>query len=430
MKSSVLSTALLISSGSTLAVEIEEFTSLQDQSESFVRSTCGGFVRNQDATTAGEIELFDVCRTMVQSANQANGDQFNSELSRDLDADELGGAFQNIVPEETLAPINIASNTSSINLAAINARLGKIKVGGGAGDDDLFSSTRLGFFINGMGGFGETDQTAELDASEFDTKGVIAGFDYKLTEDLIVGVAGSYSFFDLDFDQNIDVAGGGIDSDNYMLGVYGTYGLGDLYIDGVFNYGWNEFDISRAAFLDSNNELVPVLNRTALANPDGEYFSASLASGYNFHYGSFNYGPYARVAYFETEIDSYIETGAGALDLNVSEHKADSLESVVGIQFSYAFSQSFGVLVPHVKGEWHHEFKNSQRVFDITYVNDPRQNIYQSNSGNPDRNFFNVSAGLSANLKHGIQAFFNYETILGLSNIDVHNFTAGIRMEL
>ncbi len=409
---------VFVFSGNALAVN--GFNDLQNDSETFVRSTCGGFVQN-GASNGLEQDLFDACRSMVHSANGTGPDD------RALGLDELAGGFQNIVPEETLAPVHIAANTSSLSLSAINSRLEKIRFGTGAGDD-LFSSSHLGFFINGMGGFGETDQTNLQNASDFNTKGVITGFDYKVTENLIIGLAGSYSNFELDFDRNINVAGGGVDSDSYSVTAYSNYAIGNGYVEGVFTYGWSEYDIERRVVIGSNTAIAAV-DRTANATPDGEQLSASLAGGYDFHAEGFNYGPYARIAYFQSEIDAYDETGARGLNLRVGEHESDSLETVLGIQMSRAFSQSFGVLIPHVKAEWHHEFMNHQRSFNIRYVNDPRGNTYRSQTGEPERNFFNISAGLSADLKYGFQTFFDYETILGIDDITAHRFSAGVRME-
>ncbi len=412
--------ALFIASGHALAVD--GFNNLQNNSETFVRSTC----TELKPVTDNQRDLSTICGSLVGSVKALSNDQASTEGSRILNADALAGVFQNIVPEETLAPISIASNTSSLNTSAINSRLAKIRFGGGAGDD-LFSTTRLGFFMNGMGGFGETDQTVRQNASDFETKGVIAGFDYKAMDNLIVGMAGSYSAFDLDFNRSIDVAGGSVDSDNYTITAYTNYSQDGGYVEGVFTYGWSQYDIDRKIAIGSNI-VANGVDRTAFASPDGEQLSATLAGGYDFHSGGLNYGPYARVSYFSTYIDQYDETGAQGLNLRVDEHKADSLETVLGAQVSYAFSHSFGVLVPHAKAEWHHEFKNSQRSFGVRFVNDPVQ-VYQSNSGSPDRNFFNLSAGLSADLKYGFQTFVNYETILGLNNIETHKFSAGIRME-
>jgi len=422
------SVALMVSTPLFASENIQGFNRLQTNSEAFVRSTCVGFVKNKDAKTADQQQLFDVCGSMVHSVNALVDNGGTTTKDRGLNAETLAGGFQNIVPEETLAPVNLSANTSSINLAAINSRLAKIRFGGGAGDD-LFSATQLGFFINGTGGFGSMDQTTQQDANNFDSKGVISGFDYKLTENMIVGLAGSYSFFDLDFNQNINEAGGSVKADNYSITGYSNYALSNGYVEGVFTYGWSDYNLTRNIFIDSKTAISQV-NSTAIASPAGRQFSASLAGGYDFHAGGLSYGPYARMAYFESYIDSYNESGAGGLNLHLAKHKSDSLETVLGVQFNYALSQSFGVLVPHIKGEWHHEYKNNIRAFNVTYVNDPRQNIYQSISNAPDRNFFNISAGFSADLKYGVQAFFDYQTILGLNNIDAHKFTAGFRIEL
>lgn len=431
MNYKTLKISLIFFCSHAVATEIEGFDELQTESEAFVRSTCVGFVKNKDADTAAQKMLFDVCGSMVSSVNALTDNGGPTGKDRDLDADTLAGGFQNIVPEETLAPISIATNTSSVNLSAINSRLAKIRFGGGAGDD-LFSTARLGFFINGTGGFGEIDRTKEQDSGDFDSQGVISGFDYKLTDNLIIGLAGNYSYFDLDFDRNVDVAGGDVEADSYSVTAYSTYAFGSGgYIEGVFTYGWSDYDLSRGIVIDSNTEIEKV-NLTANANPDGEQFSINFGGGYDFNMGGLSYGPYARVSYFETKIDSYNESGASGVNLHVSEHKGDSLETVLGGQVSYAQSYTWGVLVPHAKAEWHHEYKNSSRSFDVSYVNDPRNdiNVYRSTIGNPDRNFANLSAGFSAQLKYGFQAFFDYQTLLGLDDINSHRFSAGIRVEL
>jgi len=431
MKNKILKVSLICFSGQALAAGVEGFNDLQNKSEIFVRDVCGGFVKNSDAKTNEQKELFDVCGSMVQSVNALTDNGGPTAKDRNLSTETLAGGFQNIVPEETLAPMSIATKTSSVNLSAVNSRLAKVRLSGGAGDD-LFSATRLGFFINGTGGFGEIDKTDNQDAGDFDSVGVISGFDYKLTDNLIIGLAGNYSFFDLDFDKNVDVGGGGVEADNYSVTAYANYNFGSGgYVEGVFTYGWSDYDLRRKVIIDSNTAVEKV-NMTASANPEGEQFSINFASGYDFYTGGLRYGPYASISYFETYIDSYNESGASGLDLHVSKHKGDSLETVLGAQASYALRYSWGVLIPHAAAEWHHEYKNNSRSFDVSYVNDPRNgaNVYRSTIDGPDRNFANLSAGFSAELKYGFQALFDYQTILGLDDIETHKFSAGIRVEL
>jgi hypothetical protein len=50
-------------------------------------------------------------------------------------------------------------------------------------------------------------------------------------------------------------------------------------------------------------------------------------------------------------------------------------------------------------------------------------------TNNPDRNYFNLGAGLSATFTRGVSAFVYWETVLGRQNFTANSFTGGIRFE-
>jgi len=243
-----------------------------------------------------------------------------------------------------------------------------------------------------------------------------------------VGLAGGYSHLNLDFAQNIDVDGGGVEADNYNISAYLTFYSGDFYVDGIFTYGWSDYEIDRKINVALTNSNLFV-SRDTFATPEGEQFNASLSSGYNFHTGGLTYGPYVRVTYLNANIDGYDEQGAGGLNLRVDDQDVDSLESIVGGQISYAFSQTFAVIVPHVRVEWHHEYFDSSREFNVSYANASNNASLTLKSDRLDGDYFNVGAGVSANFKQGLQGFLDYETVLELKNVENHIFTAGLRLE-
>jgi outer membrane autotransporter protein len=446
--------SMVVFSTNIVAQGLDSFSRLQTNSEAFVRATCKGFQGGNNVQNAQQQDLFGACRSMVQSANELNGSG-NTDFSRGLGTSALAGGYQNVVSEETFAPLTISAEASMGQYSSIAAHINKIRKGSSfalasfqpnwksfdlagtkqgnswgssGGEDDLLSSSRLGFFINTIGGFGETHRTERENGSDFHSIGVIAGIDYRVLDNLIVGIAGGYSHLNLDFAQSVDVGGGGVEADNYNISAYSTFYAGDFYVDGVFTYGWSDYEIERKILVASNTG-VSAINRTAFATPEGEQFYGSLASGYNFHTGSLTYGPYIRMTYMNASIDSYKEHGAQGLDLRVADQEVDSLESVLGGQISYAFSQSFAVIVPHFRIEWHHEFFDSAREFSISYVNDPRNNTLTLESDRLDGDYFNIGVGVSADFKHGFQAFLDYETVLELKNVESHIFTAGLRME-
>ncbi len=131
------------------------------------------------------------------------------------------------------------------------------------------------------------------------------------------------------------------------------------------------------------------------------------------------------------DVDSYRERGAEAsgLNLDVDSQTWRSLTSVVGMQLSYAMSSSYAVWLPQARVGWVHQFENDATLMQAAYVNDPNGNILSANTDNPDRDCFELGLGVSAVFQGGMQAFLNYDTLLGFRNLKDHLFTLGVRWE-
>ena len=426
------------------------FSDLQSDTSSSVLTTCIG-LSGQSSRNVLQQDLLDACTSMVHTENQLLGTG-STTFSRDLTDAELGSGYQNIATEETLSPVRIGINNTSGQISTVVTRIGVLRggagglaangfgdtngyaslkgfgLGGAAGDGDSSGAGALSGFFNTFGGIGDTEQTATEDGSDFYNVGFTVGLDYRVLDNLILGLAGGYSHLDLDFDRNINVGGGNVEADSYGLTAYGTYYIGGFYVDGMFNYGWTNFDLTRNILINSNNPGVPVIARTAVADPDGDQWTLSLQTGYNFDHGGLSYGPYARINYRQVQTDNYIESGAGGLNLAIQEQTAISLQSIFGAQVSYNWSQSFGVLVPFLRFDWHHEFKDNSRALVGQYVNDPRGTSLVAFSSGPDEDYFVLNTGISGVFANGIQAYFNYNSILGHDLISGHLFSVGARM--
>ncbi|RLA16961.1 MAG: hypothetical protein DRQ62_15495 [Gammaproteobacteria bacterium] len=154
-----------------------------------------------------------------------------------------------------------------------------------------------------------------------------------------------------------------------------------------------------------------------------------MGFGYNYHHQALNVNPYVRLDYFHGEIDSYTETGAVGLNLAVDEQNYDSLQSLLGIQLSYVFNQSFGVIIPQFSVGWHHEFLNKSRAINARYVADFNNNVLTAYTDNPDRDYATLGFGASSVFEGGLQVFLNYQALLGYSNVNSNGFTGGVRFE-
>ena len=434
-------------------------TQLQQDTGDAVQITCGGFVAA--GTPPGTVPLFDTCRAMVHTANELSGSGAIGD-SLGLTADQLAASLQQIANEEFAATDSMATEISGNQTGNVITRLVEIRQnvrgfslagldfpgksqslaadtqnrypaagarGGAAGADN--PGGKLGAFVNGSYSTGDRDDTVWTNEFDFDTYGITGGVDYRFSDNIVLGAALSYHDVDADFDNKPTVSGGSVDADGWGGFLYGTYYADRFYIDGLAGYAKTDYDTKRRILIPDANNPAATIDETAKGSPDSDDYTISLGAGYSFTRGSLNYGPYARVTYYEVDIDDYQEKGAEAsgLNLDVDGQNWESLTSVLGGQLSYAYSQSFGVLVPQGRAGWVHEFENDSDDFTAVYVNDPNQNQLRAETDNPDRDYFELGLGVSAVFKNGTQAFFYYDTLLGFDDVTDHVFTLGGRME-
>ncbi len=432
----------LINSATIRVLDLSSLTPLQRESGRVLRNVCNGF-DGQGAATADQQDLASISCALTRESR--------------LSSRALGSAYQNVAGEETFAPANMAissiigqthmlrsqlanrrnsSKTTTAGLSALQdngylslAALGLNRAtGGSAGNDDgLAYSERLSGFIDATANFGETDQTAREVATHFNKEEVTVGIDYRFTEQFVSGLAVTYSNAVANFQKSFDVSGGKTAEQGYSGSVYSSYYLDDFYVDGIFTYTRRDYDIDRNIVIRSLN-----LNRKAKADTESDQYAASLGLGYNLQIQGFDINPFATVSYTRLEIDNYNERGAGGLNLNIENQNVESLESILGARFAYAWSQPFGVLLPHFRAEWHHEFKENSYTLKTNYVNDinntSTQNILKARNDKPDRDFAIIGVGISGVFQGGLQVFTAFETLLAQEDTSSHQFTAGFRL--
>jgi uncharacterized protein YhjY with autotransporter beta-barrel domain len=297
---------------------------------------------------------------------------------------------------------------------------------------------KLGLFVNGSLSLGEKDATRNEDGFDFETYGVTAGADYRFTRNFVLGVAFNFQSTDADLAATrtaglaTPVDGGSVDSTSYSGSIYATYYVTDrFYVDGIFTFGWNDYDITRRIIYNVDTSV----RQTARADTDGTQLSFSVGGGYDFNVDGWTLGPLVRMNYLKLDIDGYREEIDNANPgfgwaLAFDDQDVESLTTVLGGQVSYAISTGVGVLLPQVRLEWEHEFLNDSRTLTARFVNDPRRAPIRFTTDRPDRNFFNIGVGLSATFRGGVAAFVQYDTVLGLEDVTRHTVVLGVRKEI
>lgn len=297
-------------------------------------------------------------------------------------------------------------------------------LGGGAGADDMGLGDRLGIFVNGIGGFGDVDSSFNQLGFDFDSSGVLAGVDYRFTDNFILGLAFNYLRTDANFNRD----GGRLDSDTYSGSLYGTlYAANSFHIDWVATYGGVSYDSIRNISYAVPGE---VINTQSTASPDGKQFSGALSAGYDFTINALTISPYLRGEYINLDINSFSDQDPLGWGVRYADQSIESLTTALGTRIAYAISTQWGVVQPFVRGEWFHEYEDDRRNIAANFVQDPTRERFNIVTDSPDRNFYTFGTGISATFAKGISAFFNYDVLLGRDNISSHMFMLGARMEL
>ncbi|HZF32262.1 MAG TPA: autotransporter outer membrane beta-barrel domain-containing protein, partial [Candidatus Angelobacter sp.] len=289
-----------------------------------------------------------------------------------------------------------------------------VQPGGGAADTASFAGLNL--FVSGDYQNKEKDQAAEAGFTS-DRAGITFGLDSPMDWG-VIGGAFSYNHTWGQFDDN----GGDFGLDSWSGLLYGSYYPSDAsFIDGVIGLGLKKSLTDRRVINNGN-----ILAGDAKGDTAGFEFQTSVSGGYDFTFDNFTVGPRLGIHYLRTEYNAFTETGT-PMALNYPDQVEDSLTSTLGFQGSVAISTSFGVVVPQVNAEYVHEFLNDRRTVHATeldgdaatFVTDP-----------PDRDYFNVGAGLVFVLPDGVSPFLSYSAEVANRFEEVHTVTAGVRIEM
>lgn len=442
-------------------------TELQQRTGDAVQTVCGQLGALGGSRTALQTDLFDRCGNMVGNASAlVQGGHPAEPKSLGLATpEEIAAVVQTVANEELAATKSMATELGATQSSAAFARLGAVRGGarfgtlhnavddyeqiaerdlsqqfGGAAGDTLGGA--WGFFANANYHTGERDGTDNEDEFEFDSVGMTVGADYRLDDNTLVGGMVSFDNLEADFDANNNFAsspsgtpGGSIDAESYGIGLYGTYYRDNYYVDGLVGYTYTEYDLKRKIVLPlgptpGGDPAAFATTRTADGDTDAHSFTVAVGAGMDMNSGGLSYGPFGRLTYQSTSVDGYKESGALGLNLTVDDQNWESFTAKIGGQASYAMSQDWGVFNPYGRLAWVHEFKNDSETMRAFYTVDPNKNNLIAITDDPDRDYGELSLGVAAVMRDGVQAFFDYQTLIDHRYVEDHRFTVGFRMEM
>ncbi|MFL6599863.1 MAG: autotransporter domain-containing protein [Steroidobacteraceae bacterium] len=323
--------------------------------------------------------------------------------------------------------VHVEGGAIEMPLADLASVLGKA-LGGGAGDSPGLSdllSDRFGIFVTANLRMGDRQASDRESASDLRSHGVTVGLDYRFTDNLVAGGAFGYARAKSEF----AAPEARLDSKNVTVMLYGSYYVGDGYLDFMASHGKLDYD-SRRHILFASSVVTATngeVDRTAIGATGGRQNAVSANSGYDWHWRGLSVGPLVSLSYVSVDIDGFQESGAEGLDLLFDSQHGESFTLKTGGHASYALNTRVGVLIPHVQAASVHEFASTARAITGRFQADVASG-FSILTDDPDRNYFNWSAGMSAQFPFGIAGFVDYQAMAGLTRTTMHDISAGLRM--
>lgn len=261
----------------------------------------------------------------------------------------------------------------------------------------------LGFFINGEGNFGDQDFTDSQPGFHYSAGGITAGLDYRFAENLVAG-------FNLGYTRtasHLGGSGGKVDVDSVSYGIYGTYFRNNFYTNVASGFSSNFYDMERDIEFGG-------LDRKTKADTFGKQLNLSIGTGYDFQIKQLTTGPTATVKYSRLWIDSFSESGAGSLNLNITDQRAESFQLGLGWRAEYELRVGKKTVVPQVRVSYQHEFSNDSRTIEARL--EGGSSAFQVTTDKPSRDFALVGCGIRVELTESVSFNAGYDAQVGQSN--------------
>ena len=271
-----------------------------------------------------------------------------------------------------------------------------------------------GVWVRAVAGFGDFDLSGNTSA-DTDNAGVIFGYDVQIAKTLTAGLFGLY--YDAEVNQDGPDATTAITG--WQGGAYARVEVENWYADFVGSYGFDEYASQRSLFIGS-------LNRLANADFDGESANLYGEIGYATR-GKITLEPFFGLGWSSNWRNSYAETGAGALGLQVDEETTDSLRSVLGMRARFGFL-AFGAResIVEFRGAWAHEFDDPS-AFTASFLGDASNTRFRISADDSVTDSAVLGTSVVARLGTRAEAFVDFNAEIDKRQ-NFWSFGTGVRV--
>jgi uncharacterized protein YhjY with autotransporter beta-barrel domain len=205
----------------------------------------------------------------------------------------------------------------------------------------------LSLWIAGTVDFGQRNANGQQEGFRFTTNGVSMGADYRLSDQLTIGVGTGYSRDRSDIGENGSKSIG----QSAVATVYGSLRpTPNIFIDGMFGAGALNFDSTRYVTGDGS---------FATGQRGGKQLFVALSSGYEFRGDSWMWSPYGKVDLTSTTLAQYTEAAAGNNALTYFKQRVRTSSGTFGLRTEGQYLSRFGMWTPRARIEYRRQFSGA-----------------------------------------------------------------------
>lgn len=279
-------------------------------------------------------------------------------------------------------------------------------------------SPRLSSWGTFTGGKSRSNTEQTVPGIKEDRSGATLGVDYKLGEHITLGAAGAFA------QRRLDERGGdgSAQIDSYSGHLYSLWtqdrNKSGWRLSTVLGAGRVRFDATRA--LDFSK-------RKADSEHSGYAYSLAAKAGYEHLSGKWFLSPSLDLRYAKIHEQSYSESGAESLDLELGSRDSHSLQSGLGIDVSRLCTLKGIELVPKLKIKWLHEFLPEAEDLQASFRGSPYE--FDAPGRDLPQNMAAAEASLAVSFSDSVRAAAGYECRFAEGNQQtVHTFNAELRI--
>lgn len=191
--------------------------------------------------------------------------------------------------------------------------------------------------------------------------GGYVGLEYGFGNGWSAGALLNLSSGGYDFSQNL----GNFTSDIFTATLYANLHTGGFYAQASATLGTIDYGSVTREFM-----MGPAL-RANSGSTNGTYYSARLATGYDFAIGAFAAGPIAQLSWQQVNVDGYAETQGDASSMRFGSQENSLLFGTAGGRVSYAFAWGEAHLKALAQATYNYDFLGNDRSVNAALVNAP-----------------------------------------------------------